>query len=1269
MQRILSFLLLSGIFLAGNANAQIYYPVTHTSGTQLVGGINTTVTSGGLVGSLNYCGADPFRIGSINTPTGLQDGYGYYNFSFSSPVTAFRIIVAGLNPGEVDSVFVNGVYYPLPGSSFSTYTGSCNQLTAQILNGNIVSNPVSSGGPGSGGQIDVNGSTISSIRISANGISGGSGNAFSLLIATTGVFASNNGPLCVGATLNLTATPIAGATYTWTGPNGFTATGQNVSRPNVTTADAGVYTVTAISGGVPATGTTTVSINTAPPAPSVTSAVNYCQGAGATPLTAIALAGNTLRWYTVPTAGIASVTAPTPSTLVPGTTNYYVSQTNGSCEGPRAVITVVVNAQPIPPFIFSSSPQCVGSVLNLYAPAYTGGTYNWTGPNGFTDNNRNPFITNVTQAASGIYSLTVTVNGCTSAPGITSVTINPAPTVSNATGNNPVTCGGSDGSIFINGVAPNTTFTVSYTPNGVTPVVLSYTSSSIGRITIPNLSAGTYSSITITLNGCSSTVTNSVTLVAPTASPTPPISSNSPVCTGGTIALSTPSAGPYQWSGPNGFTSSLQNPTIANATAVNAGAYQLIVTTASCPSLPAMLNVTVIPTPSAPTITSNSPVCTGDTIKLLGNAATGAVFSWSGPNGFTSASRNPVIPNAAAANAGTYTLAVTVSGCVASGTGSAVVVVNPLPAAPAVTNVTYCSGEIAAPLVATAATGNTLRFYTTATGGAGSIQAPTPNTLNGTTTYYISQVNGSGCESPRTPLIVTITTIPGPIVSSPLTLCQFQIAARLTAIGDSLRWYTVPMGGTPSTVAPIPNTTLPGTFNYYVTQKIGACTSPRAQIIVIVNPKPAPPGVTTPLRLCQYDTVALSADGQNVRWYLNPVGGGGQSPFFPPTGGINDSTFYYATQTVAGCESDRSRLLVTVTYKPNGIITPNRIVLCQNESDSFYYYGNARPDAVYNWTSPHPQTAEVSGAGTQGPYVVRFDSAGTYYVSVQVNNRGCLSDIARQPITVRPAPALTFSGKEDACVDEVIRVALSQITTGIDSFDYDFGGASVKYGAGSGGPYGIVFSTPGEKTITNTAFHKGCPSRVTPYTINVHPLPDARFTITTSSGGGVLCTGDSLTLTARNTDSNTHFVWTPDNFFESGNVYTAKGFLSKSGYISLTETSEFGCRAADSILVKTETCCQVYFPNAFSPNGDTHNELFRPVSRGNHEVKSFRVLNRWGQVVYESQDEKRGWDGVYNGKAQDAGTYYYVFIYKCGQGGGDATKEELKEKGEFLLIR
>jgi gliding motility-associated-like protein len=537
------------------------------------------------------------------------------------------------------------------------------------------------------------------------------------------------------------------------------------------------------------------------------------------------------------------------------------------------------------------------------------------------------------------------------------------------------------------------------------------------------------------------------------------------------------------------------------------------------------------------------------------------------------------------------------------------------------------------------------------------------------TTLYTSTIS-DGCNTytDTTTIIVLPQGVP-PTFTSPLRICQFAAPQPLTAIGTNLMWYTTPTGGLGSTTPPIPPTQVPGIQNYYVTQSNICGTSAGALYQVEVIAKPAPPTVITPLRLCQYDTVQLSATGTDLRWYLGPVGGGGAPSLTPPTGGVDDSIFYYVTQTIDGCESDRSRLLVTVTYKPNGIINPSRVTLCQGELDTFFYFGNARPDAVYNWTSPHPETAEISGAGTQGPYVVRFDSAGTYNVNVQVNNRGCLSDIASQPIAVRSSPALTFSAKDDACVGELVNVALSTLTPRTDSFSYNFRDGIIRYGAASGGPYGIVYSTPGVKVISSTSYARGCSSRVTNDTIVVHELPEARFNITSIGGESRICNGDSLLLTALNTDSNTRFIWLPDNFYQSGNVFTAKGFLKKSGYIKLTATSIYGCIASDSQRVQTEGCCKVFFPNAFSPNGDTRNDYFRPVTRGTHEVRTFRIINRWGQVVYESQDERRGWDGSYNGKPQDMGTYYFYFAYSCGEGGGDAPKQQFEEKGDFLLIR
>jgi gliding motility-associated-like protein len=86
-------------------------------------------------------------------------------------------------------------------------------------------------------------------------------------------------------------------------------------------------------------------------------------------------------------------------------------------------------------------------------------------------------------------------------------------------------------------------------------------------------------------------------------------------------------------------------------------------------------------------------------------------------------------------------------------------------------------------------------------------------------------------------------------------------------------------------------------------------------------------------------------------------------------------------------------------------------------------------------------------------------------------------------------------------------------------------------------------------------------------------------------------------------------------------------------------------------------------PNAFSPNGDGHNDIFRVAGLTYQQVLYFRVYNRWGQEVYAGFNNEAGWDGTYKGQACDAGTYYYqvALAYPDGQ-----TKVL---KGDLLLLR
>jgi uncharacterized repeat protein (TIGR01451 family) len=169
-------------------------------------------------------------------------------------------------------------------------------------------------------------------------------------------------------------------------------------------------------------------------------------------------------------------------------------------------------------------------------------------------------------------------------------------------------------------------------------------------------------------------------------------SSNSPVCEGSAIDLSGGPGGmtSYKWTGPNGFNSTLQNPTIPNATSPDAGTYYLTVTNGNCTGDPSSTVVTVNTKPTA-MASSNSPVCEGGTIDLYGGPSGMTSYNWTGPGGWASNDQNPIRTGATTAMAGTYTLTVTNSnGCTDDESTS--VTVNAKPTATASSNSPVCEG-------------------------------------------------------------------------------------------------------------------------------------------------------------------------------------------------------------------------------------------------------------------------------------------------------------------------------------------------------------------------------------------------------------------------------------------------------------------------------------------------------------------------------------------------------------------------------------------------
>jgi gliding motility-associated-like protein len=89
----------------------------------------------------------------------------------------------------------------------------------------------------------------------------------------------------------------------------------------------------------------------------------------------------------------------------------------------------------------------------------------------------------------------------------------------------------------------------------------------------------------------------------------------------------------------------------------------------------------------------------------------------------------------------------------------------------------------------------------------------------------------------------------------------------------------------------------------------------------------------------------------------------------------------------------------------------------------------------------------------------------------------------------------------------------------------------------------------------------------------------------------------------------------------------------------------------------------LYVPNAFTPNGDGHNNTFKPLLFGNMEYYEFAVFNRFGQMIFTSKDKSKGWDGTYNQLPQNSGAFVWICRYKLA-----GEKVEVK-KGTVLLLR
>ncbi len=247
------FILLSMLLcLCRQGNAQGYYSITHLLGSQNIAGYSVTVTNSPLgTTSTFWCGEGPYWIGSDGPANP-----GNYTFTFSAPVNDVFVRLTAVNLDEIISFMVNGAPYTLTAANLFGYRDSCGQTRAIVVGGNITAPPGTLSNSGAGAIIKIPGA-VSSVAVRANGEENGS--VFS--ISFGGIHPGSNSPVCQEDTLKLFVLPDdPNASYSWTGPAGFTSNDINPVIPVTSMEHEGMYMVTITTANSSFTDSTYVAI-------------------------------------------------------------------------------------------------------------------------------------------------------------------------------------------------------------------------------------------------------------------------------------------------------------------------------------------------------------------------------------------------------------------------------------------------------------------------------------------------------------------------------------------------------------------------------------------------------------------------------------------------------------------------------------------------------------------------------------------------------------------------------------------------------------------------------------------------------------------------------------------------------------------------------------------------------------------------------------------------------------------------------------------------
>lgn len=643
------------------------------------------------------------------------------------------------------------------------------------------------------------------------------------------------------------------------------------------------------------------------------------------------------------------------------------------------------------------------------------------------------------------------------------------------------------------------------------------------------------------------------------------------------------------------------------------------------------------------TATNTGPYCAGATIQL--NGTVGATYSWTGPNGFTSSIQNPTIPNSTFANAGVYSLTVSGIGCSSAAT-TTVVVLPPLTPSAGIDD-TVCFGS-PINLTGTLTVPTNSKIWTYLTNGISptpTVQfAPSTTSLTPTVTVnqpglysFIFTESSTLCGLARDTVnifvkqmnITTATTNPS---------CQGELDATILLGGQAATQYSYDNGVTWGN-NPLGTGFGAGTYTVCVRDAnlCQACTT-----VTIVDPVAVVLSVSNDTLVCQNGSASLSASATGgtsfiYNWELFPTTANTQigSPL------VNT---YYVVQAFnnLGCPSNIDSILVSVRNPITGTISPD-ITICPG------YPTILTADAVGGIGTPFLFTWSSGQTGNGANHSITANPPQTLTYTVTVTDI-CESTplVMSTIVTLAPLPIPQIS----VDLDNKCEPAIFTLTNATDPAMSDY-----LFWQISDGQIFLnqsVFNTAEIWTgvydvqlVVTSPF--GCIDSTTFYNyLTVHPKPVADFRHSPNPAT-MFSTEVQLTNYSINGEDYQWFIESGvPSYSELKHLKTIFPDGETGEYlVTLITTSEFGCIDTFTQIVIVLPEVIIYAPNAFTPDGDEHNQSWG-INMEGVDVYDFELLifNRWGETIWESHDITERWDGTYGGKIVQQGTYTWVIRAK-----------------------